>query len=249
MEMSSVSMSGGVSATLFSSLQKSQATDRSQKLFDKLDTNGDGSIDSTELKTFADNIGSKTGTQIDSSSLMKALDTDGDGSVSATELKDNGKALFDNLRQQLAGSQSQAPAGASAGKPYADKLFNSIDTDGNGSISKDELDSFLSKQTDATTSTGSPSATDLMARLDTDGNGSISASELKAGMHHHGPHGPPPGGAPLAGASDDSGSSTSSDSSDTSSDYISKLVASLIAQYGASKSDAATTGSTLSVAA
>ncbi len=124
---------------------------------------GDGSIDSTELKTFADDLGSKTGTKIDASSLMTALDSDGDGSVTSTELKDNGKALFEHLRQQLMGSQVQAPAAAD--KPAAGKPFSS---------------------------TGS---------------------------------------------------------SDTGNDYISKLVASLIAQYGASQSDATSAGSTLSVAA
>jgi Ca2+-binding EF-hand superfamily protein len=200
MEMSSVSLSGGVSATLFSSLQKSQATDRTQQLFGKLDINGDGAIDTSELKTFADDISSKTGTEVDASSLMTSLDSDGNGSVSSTELKDNGKALFDQLRQQLMGSQLQA----TSRPPDADKIFRSMDTDGDGSITKSELDSFLSQRTDGS------------------GNG---------------PHGPPPARS--------QGSSSTGDSSE----IISKLVASLIAQYGASKTDAATSGSTLSVAA
>ncbi|MEJ0099604.1 MAG: EF-hand domain-containing protein [Pseudomonadota bacterium] len=209
--MSSVSLSGGVPATLFASLQKPQATDRSQQLFSKLDTNGDGSIDSTELKTFADDLGSKTGTKIDAGSLMAALDSDGDGSVSSTELKDNGKALFDQLRQQLMGSQMQA----TAQPPDADKLFSSIDADGDGSISKSELESFMSQHADG------------------------------AGKGPHGPHGPPPGGPPPAAQSQDSSDTSTSDASN----IISKLVASLIAQYGASTSDAATSSSTLSVAA
>ena len=228
--MSSVSLSGGLSATLFSSLQKSQATDRTQQLFGKLDTNGDGAIDTSELKTFADDISSKTGTTVDASSLMTSLDSDGNGSVSSTELKDNGKALFDQLRQQLMGSQLQA----TSRPPDADKIFSSMDSDGDGSISKSELDSFLSQRTDG--SGNGPSAADLIARDDSDGDGKISADELKAGMQN-GPHGPPPARS--------QGSSSTGDTSE----IISKLVASLIAQYGASKSDAATSGSTLSVAA
>jgi Ca2+-binding EF-hand superfamily protein len=196
MEMSSVSLSGGVSATLLSSLQKSQA-DRSQQLFGKLDANGDGAIDTSELKTFADDISGKTGVTVDASSLMTALDSDGNRSVSSTELKDNGKALFDQLRQQLMGSQLQA----TSQPPDADEMFSSMDTDGDGSISKSELDSFLPQLADGSA---------------------------------NGPHGPPP--------------AQSQDSSDTS-DIISKLVASLIAQYGASRSGEATSGSTLSVVA
>ncbi len=197
--MSSVSMSGGCSATLFASMQKSQAADRSQQLFSKLDVNGDGAIDSSELKTFADDINSKAGTKLDANSLLTALDSDGDGSVSSAELKDNGKALFEQLRQQLTGTQSQA----TAQPPDSSDLFNSIDTNGDGSISKTELDGFLTQKPDG------------------------GANAPSAPHHHH--------GGPSASSQDDDG--------------IKKIIASLIAQYGATKSDDAATGSTLSVAA
>lgn len=117
--MSSVSMSGGCSAALLSNLQQSRAAEsnRSQQLFGKLDTNGDGTIDSTELKSFTDYIGQKTGTTIDADSLLTALDSDGNGSISSSELSANGRTLFDQLRQQLSGAQ----AAAGAQQPDPDK--------------------------------------------------------------------------------------------------------------------------------
>ena len=138
--MSSVSMSGGCSAALFSGLQQSQATqNRSQQLFSKLDVNGDGAIDAGELKSFTDDISAKTGVSIDAGSLMQSLDTDGDGSISSSELSANGRALFQQLRQQLMSSQPQA-GGQS---PDAAQLFKQIDTNGDGSISADEFKAAL----------------------------------------------------------------------------------------------------------
>lgn len=136
--MSSVSMSGGCSAALFSGSQPVRAADsnRSQKLFDKLDINGDGAIDASELKSFVSDISSKTGTPaIDADSLLTSLDSDGNGSISSTELKDNGRKLFDQLREQLMGSRLQSPPQPSD----PDQLFGQIDTNGDGSISADEF--------------------------------------------------------------------------------------------------------------
>jgi Ca2+-binding EF-hand superfamily protein len=95
-----------------------------QKLFAKLDTNGDQSIDKSELKSFMDFVSTQTGTSTSGTSttgtsaasstdaLFSALDSDGDGSITSTELADNGKALFDQLRDQLRNvqlSSSDAP--------------------------------------------------------------------------------------------------------------------------------------------
>lgn len=233
--MSSVSMSGGCSAALFSSLQQSRAADssKSQQLFSKLDVNGDDSIDASELKSFVDYVGEQTGTAaVDSSSLLTSLDSDGDGSISATELTDNASKLFDQLRDQLMSSQLQS-------RPDPTEMFDSIDSDGDGSISKTELDSFLSDRADATGT--APDAAEILARDDTDGDGSISADEFKTAMQH-GPGGPGgPGGA--GGPPPPPPSSSSSDD-----DALSSLLA-LLQQYGSlGTSDSAST-STLSVAA
>lgn len=85
--MSSVSMGGGCSASLYSSLQTSQARqpDKLQELIGKLDTNGDNAIDSDEIQSFADHVGGKTGATLDAGALLTSLDSNGDGSLSEDE--------------------------------------------------------------------------------------------------------------------------------------------------------------------
>jgi hypothetical protein len=102
------------------------ASQKMQELFGKLDLNGDGGIDSSELKSFVDAIAEKSGTQAaDASALMTSLDADGDGSVSNTELSDGGKALFDGLRQQLMGANLEQP-------PDISKMLSAPNTHGDG---------------------------------------------------------------------------------------------------------------------
>lgn len=55
--------------------------------FDKIDSNGDGSIDKTEFSSFADEISERTGRSIDVDQKISELDTDGDGLVSQEEFK------------------------------------------------------------------------------------------------------------------------------------------------------------------
>lgn len=157
--MSSVSM-GGCQSAQWTPTQSAQ--DRMQKLFGKLDANSDGGIDATELKSFVDKVAEKSGTAAaDADAIMTSLDSDGNGSVSSTELQDNGKALFDALRQQLAGvsGMNQGPppppppqndAGSSSTSSSSDvsQLFNALDTNGDGQISSDELSALLSQKSD-----------------------------------------------------------------------------------------------------
>jgi len=134
--MNSVSM-GASQAAQWMSLRSAQAgaPDPSQKLFGKLDLNSDGGIDATELKSFVEAVAKKSGTQAaDANAIMTSLDSDGDGSVSGTELSDNGKALFDQLRQQLMGAMQSPPQ-----QPDIGQLFSALDTNGDGSIGADEF--------------------------------------------------------------------------------------------------------------
>ena len=53
--------------------------------FQKIDSNGDGSLDKTEISSFADKISEKTGQSLDADQLFSKLDTNGDDLISQEE--------------------------------------------------------------------------------------------------------------------------------------------------------------------
>jgi Ca2+-binding EF-hand superfamily protein len=156
--VSSVGSAAGCSTAALCSAQSRGPRDPAalqEKLFNKLDVNGDGGIDQSELGDFLDYVSSATGstTQTDSSQLFKTLDADGDGAISKQELTDGAKKLFEELRAQLASTKSEKTEKAeksgesqAAGKPDPKALFAKIDANGDGSISQDELGTFMSQK-------------------------------------------------------------------------------------------------------
>jgi Ca2+-binding EF-hand superfamily protein len=95
----------------------------------------------------------------------------------------------------LLSTQEASPADDAAGK-----LLDAADTDGDGTLSLEEIQAALGAnaagQTDALTG--------AIAQLDTDGDSKLGASELSAGIKahhaHHGHHAAPPASADLAAA-------------------------------------------------
>jgi hypothetical protein len=109
--------------------------------------------------------------------------------------------LIEAQGQQSSGAgKASDPAGAADPSSFGQKLFNSVDTDGDGQISKSELESAV------TTGGGTVSQADaFFSKLDRNGDGSVSKGELTAGLqahhgqHHHGaPAGSSGSGDPLA---------------------------------------------------
>jgi hypothetical protein len=117
--VSSVSSNAALSSAMLSGSQCRGPRDPQalqEKLFSKLDVNGDGGIDASELSQFVDFASSSTSSTSATSDtgaadLFKSMDADGDGTLSKTELADGAKKLFDELRTQLM-SASGATAGA-----------------------------------------------------------------------------------------------------------------------------------------
>lgn len=85
------------------------------------------------------------------------------------------------------GTQTGSCAGAQGKAKFDEDLFKSIDSDGDGNITKDELTTALSSSDD---SDSSIDIDDLLSQLDSDSSGGVSQSELSAAM----PPPPPPGG-------------------------------------------------------
>lgn len=127
---------------------------------------------------------------------------------------------LDSMSALIAAQEQSGTSGASGLSHHQQKVFGELDTDGDGSVTKAELE--------ADFGTDNKSIADLvMSKLDKDGDGAISKSEFaagttKGGHHHHMHAGPPPGQGsqdPLASliSSTQGASSQSTSNSDGSS--------------------------------
>ena len=130
------------------------------EVFSKIDANGDGSISKDELSAFQSNMqtqfkNSVMGSQTDSASLLSLLEA-----ISRT-------ATSNSASGTTAGSASQSAGGST------DALFSKIDTNGDGSISKDELSAFQSKldAQSAGSATGTNTGTSAVSNQQSQTNG------------------------------------------------------------------------------
>jgi len=211
--MSSISSVGGSSqAWAALSAQRSQ---QQAKMFAKVDTDGSGSVDASELGKLLTKVSEKTGTSVgDASEVLKTMDSDGDGALSSDELQEGMRELFPPP-STMAFAQSRS---SSAEGQEGDDLFSKIDTDGSGTLSEDEL----SALTERMQADGKGGDAPSFSKLDTDGDGSLSQAEFEAGRPAApqgvaggaGPMGGPP---PMGGAGGPGGAGGTQASSSTSS--------------------------------
>jgi Ca2+-binding EF-hand superfamily protein len=95
-------------------------------LFSKVDSNGDGSLDKSELKTLAAQIKSDTG--MDVSSKLDKLADDNGGKVS----KDQFKAAMEKERPSAVGGGAQSTSSSDS------KAYDPLDTNKDGTVSSFE---------------------------------------------------------------------------------------------------------------
>jgi len=206
MSVSSISSSASSSLSLLQQWQ--------QKIFSSIDSDGDGSVTKSELESAVTKAG---GTSEEADALYSKLDPDNTGSVSESQFSANMPVpkLGDQMVSQLISYQSVDSGGSSNSKPtsqLASDLFSSIDTDGDGVISKSEL------ETAVTNAGGSTDEADaLYAKLDPDNTGSVSESAFAQALQPPPPPPPPSSDSSTSSDSSDSSSSTGSSSSSSSS--------------------------------
>ena len=231
--ISAVSSSGDAWSNM-----KAKRADMQQKMFAKVDADGSGGIDKTELQTLVDKVAKKTGVTSTSTTdeLFSKVDTNGDGTVSSDELSKSMKDIMPPP-STMEFAQSRSDTGSSSSTGSSDDLFGKIDTDGSGTVSKDELQSLMDKMSadKGTSKTDSTTSSDLFAKLDSNGDGSLSKTEFEAARPQggnstqgaqgpQGAGGPPPGGPPPAGgAGGASSASTTYDPLDTNEDGVVSL--------------------------
>jgi Ca2+-binding EF-hand superfamily protein len=176
-----------------------------EDFFTKLDQNQDGSLDTTELKTFAEKLSGRTGQTVDEATLLSMLDTNRDGIIG----KDEFIAGKDKIQTQF-------------GFPNHQDIFKKFDANQDGSLDMTELQTFAS---DLSQKTGKTiDANTLITTLDTNKDGVVSATEFKDGKEnvqkqfglHHPSHMKKP----------DSSSSTT-DTTDTTDTILSDFLANL----------------------
>jgi Ca2+-binding EF-hand superfamily protein len=129
--------SSGMNSMNFGPMRGVQGSQGKDDLFTKVDTNQDGSLDESEVATFAEKMSEMTGQSADAAEMMAKFDTDEDGTVTESE--------FSAARHQ--GPPPPPPGGmmppggmqASDTTETTSSLISSLDSDGDGSVSEDEF--------------------------------------------------------------------------------------------------------------
>jgi Ca2+-binding EF-hand superfamily protein len=134
-----------------------------EKMFQRLDPDGDGQINLTELKTES----AESSRAVDFYEHLAKADTDGDGNVSRKE--------FDAMQPPPPPMQ---PPSDEMMAEMRDKMFEELDPDGDGQIVLSEL--LASTDSSETASSGFSDLYELLSAADTDGDGIVSRDEFDA---------------------------------------------------------------------
>ena len=157
--MSTISAVAGASSA-WADISSSRASAMKEKMFAKVDSDGSGGVDKTELQGMLDHIAQKSGATLGSADdLLGTMDSDGSGSLSSDELDAGMKSLMPPPSSTMDFAQTRSATSGPGGPPPA---------------SDDSSSSGSSTGTSAT----STASTDP---LDTDGDGVVSARERTAG--------------------------------------------------------------------
>ena len=151
-----------------------------ERVFNVVDANRDGSIDTLELSDLFERAKAAGATLgMDADAVMSALDGNRDGGIS----KDEFQAAADALRKTV--HDMGLHRGHARGREFRE-LFGRLDSNHDGGIDGAEMDAELSRLAESRgSSDGLPTSDEVMQALDRNGDGSISARELRKALRHH----------------------------------------------------------------
>ena len=153
--MSTIAMVGGTSSA-WSDLGASRASAMKEKMFAKVDSDGSGGVDGSELQAMLDKVSERSGQSLGSADeLLTKMDSNADGSLDANELDSGMKSLLPPPSTTLAfagqrsGGAGGHPGGPPPGGPPPAKAASSedssssastdpMDTNGDGTVSAQE---------------------------------------------------------------------------------------------------------------
>ncbi len=160
-------------------MQSGGMRERGAKMFDKIDSNGDGGIDQNELEILAERISSRTGNSINVEDAISTYDTGGDGVLNKEEMR----SFMKNNAPGKGGSndmmQSVSMQERGAGK------FDKIDSNGDGGIDQNELEIFAERISLRTGN--SINVEDAISTYDTGGDGVLNKEEMRSFMMNNAP--------------------------------------------------------------
>lgn len=109
---------------------QSRKAQHEARLFAKVDSDGSGGVDATELASMLEH----TGQSGDSAALLTQMDADGDGSLSSDELGQGLRELMPPPSSTLAFAQSRGAANDEV------EAFAEMDADGDGQLTRAEFE-------------------------------------------------------------------------------------------------------------
>lgn len=238
------------SASAWSAMSSSRAS-RQQEMFNKVDSDGSGGVDATELQSMLDDIGERTGTSTTTAAdALTKMDSNGDGSLDSSEMQSGMKSLMPEPSSTMAFAQARngegGPQGAGGPPPSSGETSSTssdidpLDTNEDGTVSEQERAAGEMKD----------AIQNLLKAVDTDGDKKISGSEfdkfkdmLSNAVNDM---------SPSASSSSSSEASSSQSDSSSASFSLSSLTDMVVKEYAKVASNAASAqsvGSTLSLAA
>jgi len=150
------------------------------KMFAKVDTDGSGGVDQTELQSLLDKVSKQAGTDSSTASISAAdtftkFDTNGDGSLSQSELGEGMKSLMPapsstvEFAQGRGGEAGGPPPGGAAPASDSSKTYDPLDTNQDGVVSAQEQAVGDATQT---------ALDSLVKAVDSNQDGKLSSSEM-----------------------------------------------------------------------
>jgi len=133
--MSTISGLGGSNRSWDSGQQQTRKAEHEARMFAKVDSDGSGSVDATELAAMLQH-GGQSSSDTDSAALLKKMDTDGNGSLSSEELSQGMRDLMPPPSSTMDFAQSRAAANDDGNGD----MFAKLDTDGDGKLSRAEFE-------------------------------------------------------------------------------------------------------------
>jgi len=176
--MSTISGISSASSAWSEMSSSARSTSRADRMFAKVDADGSGSVDKTELQGMLDKMAEKSdGNTLGSADdLMTKMDSDGDGSLSQDELDEGMKSLMPkpsstvDFAQRSGSRPPPPPPGDSDTTGSSTSSTDPLDTNGDGTVSTEERTAGAVKDM----------VKELFTAMDSDGDESVSKSEFAA---------------------------------------------------------------------